>query len=130
MIWCFCGNFIPPEPPQQIKYNAVCTAYTPTVAECGKTDKITASGTYATEGRTVACDDLPLGTIIKLKNGQQYIVEDRFGAGHHNRIDIYMEDKANAIQFGKQYKEFELQGQYEVPNFIKSQIKKGVTFVC
>ena len=59
----------------------LCTAYTASFDECGKTDGITASGAKATINRTVAADDLPLGTRIRI-NGQEYIVEDRFGGGY------------------------------------------------
>ena len=40
------------------------TAYNATVEQCGKADGITASGTYVTEGRTVACNDFPFGTKL------------------------------------------------------------------
>lgn len=82
----------------------ICTAYTPAFDECGKTDGITASGHPAIQGVTVACDDLPLGTEVVI-DGNTYIVQDRFGAGHgKHRMDIYMEQKADAFKFGRQVK--------------------------
>ena len=36
-------------------------------------------------------------------NNQRYIVQDRFGGGHKNRIDIYMNNKEDALKFGRQY---------------------------
>lgn len=81
----------------------VCTAYTASFAECGKTDGITASGTKVTQGRTIAADDLPFGTQLVI-DGHTYTVEDCFGAGHKNRIDIYMDDRTDAINFGRQVK--------------------------
>lgn len=80
----------------------LCTAYSPTVEECGKTDGITASGIRAVEGETVAADDLPLGTKIEI-GGKIYTVHDRFGAGHKNRVDIFMESQEDCFRFGKRY---------------------------
>lgn len=82
----------------------ICTAYTAAFDECGKTDGITASGHPAIQGITVACDGLPLGTEVVI-DGNTYIVQDRFGAGHgKHRMDIYMEQKADAFKFGRQVK--------------------------
>ena len=82
----------------------ICTAYTAAFDECGKTDGITASGHPAIQGVTVACDGLPLGTEVVI-DGNTYIVQDRFGAGHgKHRMDIYMEQKADAFKFGRQVK--------------------------
>ena len=85
----------------------VCTAYTASFEECGKTDGITASMTKATQGRTIAADDLPFGTKVKI-DGHIYTVEDRFGAGHKHRIDIYMDNKDDAWNFGRQVKVVEI----------------------
>lgn len=86
----------------------ICTAYTAAFDECGKTDGITASGHVATQGITVACDGLPLGTEVVI-DGHTYIVQDRFGAGHgKHRMDIYMEQKADAFKFGRQVKIVEI----------------------
>lgn len=86
----------------------ICTAYTAAFDECGKTDGITASGLVATQGITVACDGLPLGTEVVI-DGHTYIIQDRFGAGHgKHRMDIYMEQKADAFKFGRQVKIVEI----------------------
>lgn len=82
----------------------ICTAYTPALDECGKTDSITASGVLATAGTTIACDGLPLGTEVII-DGHSYIVQDRFGGGHgKTKIDIFMNTKAEAFRFGRQTK--------------------------
>lgn len=88
----------------------VVTYYTSSGEECGNTDGITASGAPAIEGRTVAADHLPFGTIIEI-DGVQYVVEDRFGAGHTDKIDVYVEDKEKAIKLGKRKVEVKI---YEV----------------
>lgn len=80
----------------------LCTAYSPSFEECGKTDGITASGIRAVEGETVAADDLPLGTKVEI-NGEIYTVHDRFGAGHKNRIDIFKESQVDCFKFGRQF---------------------------
>lgn len=86
----------------------ICTAYTAAFDECGKTDGITASGHVATQGITVSCDGLPLGTGVVI-DGHTYIIQDRFGAGHgKHRMDIYMEQKADAFKFGRQVKIVEI----------------------
>lgn len=80
----------------------LCTAYTASADECGKADGITASGVPARAGVTVAADHLPLGTRIRI-DGKEYIVQDRFGGGHKNKIDIFMDSKSDAYAFGKQW---------------------------
>ena len=76
------------------------TAYCPCSKCCGKSDGITASGTKATQGRTVACNSLEIGTKIRI-NGHDYVVEDR-GTSH---IDIFFNSHQSALNFGVQYAE-------------------------
>lgn len=57
----------------------------------------TASGSKPTEGRTVACGDLPFGTRIMIDD-HEYIVEDRGVNGAW--IDIYVESHERALQLG------------------------------
>ena len=82
------------------------TAYCACVKCCGKSDGITASGTKATQGRTIAADPryYPYGTKIKL-NGKTYIVEDCGGAIKGNRIDMYFDSHQDALQWGVRYVE-------------------------
>lgn len=96
------------ERPRNRKVIANCSAYTADPAECGgNASGITASGRRAVEGRTVAMDDVPLGTRVRI-NGKTYVVEDRFGGGYSNRVDIYMNNKSDAINFGRQNLEVEI----------------------
>lgn len=92
---------------EPVKYIANVSWYTAADDECGKSDGITASGKMAVAGVTVAADDLPLGTIVRI-NGHDYIVQDRFGAGHTNRIDIYCNSKEEAFNNGRQFLEVEI----------------------
>lgn len=82
------------------------TAYCPCVKCCGKSDGITASGTKAKQGRTVAVDPrcIPYGTEIII-DGQTYIAEDCGGAiKGSNRIDLFFSSHEQALSFGRQTK--------------------------
>lgn len=76
------------------------TAYCACSKCCGKSDGITASGTKATQGRTVAMGGVPLGTKISI-NGKTYVVEDRGTVYGH--VDIFFNSHSAALQFGKRY---------------------------
>ena len=90
---------------ERYSFVAEVTAYTASDDECGKHDEITASGTYATEGRTIAVPSwIPFGTIVTI-DGHEYVAEDHGGDIQNNRIDIYMENKSDAIEFGRKYME-------------------------
>ena len=78
------------------------TAYCNCSLCCGKwAGGPTASGTVPTEGRTVACNSIPMGTHIII-NGHEYIVEDT-GAMGNNVIDIYMASHSAGNQFGRKF---------------------------
>lgn len=84
----------------------VCTAYTPN--DAGMDGKgITASGVKAVEGVTVAVDpSIPYGTQIYIPALDKLLtVQDRGGAIKGNRLDLYMEDRNKALDFGVQYLE-------------------------
>lgn len=68
---------------------------------CGKSDGITATGTQATEGRTIAVDPevIPYGTEVII-DGHTYIAEDCGGSIKGKRIDIYVDDHDRALQYG------------------------------
>ena len=79
------------------------TAYCACAKCCGKQTGITASGTRATAGRTVAASSqFAFGTKL-LINGNVYTVEDRGGAIKGNKIDIYMNSHAEALAWGVKY---------------------------
>lgn len=84
--------------------NYKLTAYCACSRCCGKSDGITASGTVATQGRTIAVDPnvIPYGTEVVI-NGNTYIAEDRGGAIYGNRIDIFFNNHQDALNFGVQY---------------------------
>ena len=79
------------------------TAYCSCVKCCGKTNGITAMGTKASEGRTVATSSkFAFGTKLNI-NGHVYTVEDRGGAITGNKIDIYVNSHAAALAWGVRY---------------------------
>ncbi len=79
------------------------TAYCSCAKCCGKSTGRTASGTQATAGRTVAAPaNFAFGTKLNI-GGQIYTVEDRGGAIKGNKIDIYVNSHAAALQWGVRY---------------------------
>lgn len=76
------------------------TAYCACSKCCGKSDGITASGTKATAGRTVAASGFSFGTKLYI-NGNTYVVEDR--GVPSGVIDIYFDSHSEAMNFGVQY---------------------------
>ena len=90
------------------------TAYCCCKKCCGKEEThpdygITATGTKATEGRTIAVDPLivPLGSTIYL-NGNPYIAEDTGSAIKGKRIDLFINNHQKAKEFGVQEMEVKL----------------------
>lgn len=78
------------------------SAYTAAADECGKSDGITASGKKVKENETIACPkNFAFGTKINIEGYGTYICQDRGGAIKGNKIDIYMETKAQAFAFGR-----------------------------
>ena len=79
------------------------TAYCPCSKCCGKSNGITASGTKAKAGRTVAASSkFAMGTKLNI-NGHIYTVEDRGGAINGNKIDIYVNSHSEALRWGVKY---------------------------
>lgn len=79
------------------------TAYCACSKCCGKSDGITASGTKAKQGRTIAVDpkQIPYGTKVVI-NGHTYIAEDCGGGIGKNRIDVFFNSHKEALNFGVQ----------------------------
>ena len=93
-----------PDSPKQISLGEyTITHYCACPECCGKwADGITATGTEATEGRTIAVDPdvIPYGTQIII-DGHIYIAEDCGGAIKGQKIDIYVEDHDEALSRGR-----------------------------
>lgn len=82
------------------------THYCPCSKCCGKSDGITATGTVAVPGRTLAVDPrvIPYGTkvVLKYNDGtvEDYIAEDRGGSIRGNRVDVFMGQHRAALYAG------------------------------
>ncbi len=99
------------KPPSNIEwYTIEVSFYCPCYRCCGKTNGITASGNYATEGVTVALpSSIPFGTRIVI-DGHEYICQDRGGAiidygGNFIRADIYLNSHEECLRRGRYYTE-------------------------
>lgn len=85
------------------------TAYCPCSRCCGKwANGITATGTLAAEGRTIAVDPrvIPYGSTVTIYfsdgTSHTYTAEDCGGAIKENRIDVFFADHQTAREFGVQ----------------------------
>lgn len=76
------------------------TAYCPCEKCCGVNTGITATGTKATQGRTIGVDPsvIPYGTVVEI-DGKEYVAEDT-GAIHGKHIDIFFDKHSDALAFG------------------------------
>jgi 3D (Asp-Asp-Asp) domain-containing protein len=79
------------------------TAYCACERCCGKSDGITATGTKATAGRTLAVDpnEIPYGSVVVI-GGNEYIAEDCGGSVKGNVVDIYFDSHDEAAKYGRQ----------------------------
>lgn len=87
--------------------NFKLTFYCPCTSCCGENAQgITASGTVATEGRTVSADPsvLPIGTHIYIEGYGELVVEDTGSAIKGNVLDIYKTSHSDCLEAGVQYR--------------------------
>lgn len=83
------------------KMTVTAYGYCSCVKCCGKSNAITATGTKAREGRTIAVDTnlIKLGSEVII-NGHTYVAEDTGGGIKGNKIDIFFGSHAAALNFG------------------------------
>jgi len=77
------------------------TAYTAADDECGNGDGITASGRPVRPGYVAMSRSIPFGTRVWIEGMGMYEVQDRGGAIEDGKIDIYVETKDEAFEFGR-----------------------------
>jgi 3D (Asp-Asp-Asp) domain-containing protein len=83
------------------------TAYTAYEESTGKTPAhpafgITASGRRVQPGITAACPrELPFGTWLEIEGVGKRRCDDRGGAIRGNRLDIYIPELTDALEFGR-----------------------------
>lgn len=86
--------------------NFKLTFYCPCSICCGAfSNGITATGTTATQGRTIAVDKkkIPLGSQVYIEGYGWFTAEDTGGAIKGNRIDIFMSSHQAALNAGVQH---------------------------
>lgn len=80
----------------------IVTAYSSTPDQTDSSPFITANGTYVRDG-IIATNFLPFGTKVKFpeySGDKIYIVADRMAKKNSHKIDIWMESRGAALQFG------------------------------
>lgn len=79
------------------------TFYCPCKKCCGKTDGITATGTKATEGRTIGVNPkvIPYGSQVYIEDMGWYVAEDTGGGIRNNHIDVFMSSHDRALKAGR-----------------------------
>ena len=82
------------------------TAYCDCKKCCGKSDGVTATGTIAKEGRTIAVDPnkIPYGSTVLVYHKKElvgiYIAEDCGGAIKGKKLDIFFDKHSDARKWG------------------------------
>ena len=87
---------------KEVKRNIIVTAYSSTVDQCDASPFITAMGSHVRDG-IVASNFLPFGAKVRFPDmygDKIFVVEDRMAKKNSYKIDIWMETRAEAMQFG------------------------------
>ena len=95
--------------PKTTRYVMV-TAYSSTVDQCDSTPFITAHNTRVRDG-IIAANFLPFHTKVKIPElfgNKVFEVEDRMNTKYSDRVDIWMESRADAIHFGARFLKIEV----------------------
>jgi 3D (Asp-Asp-Asp) domain-containing protein len=89
-------------PSNSLKQKVTVTAYSSTPDQTDNTPFITAMGSTVRDG-IVACNFLKFGTKIRLPEiygDKIFVVEDRMAIYNSHKVDVWMETRAEALQFG------------------------------
>lgn len=106
------GPTLPAIPDREAKRTmyVMVTAYNSEPGQTDDTPFITASNTRTRDG-IVATNFLPFGTLVRFPDvygDKQFVVEDRMNKRYYYHMDIWMEEKSEAIQFGSQFLKMEI----------------------
>jgi len=104
------GPTMPEDDPKPKIIKTVLTAYSSSPDETDDSPFITASGSRVRDG-IVATNALPMGTQVRIPEiygDKIFVVEDRMARRFHDRMDIWMPTKREAIIFGKIIAEIEI----------------------
>ncbi|OGZ33682.1 MAG: hypothetical protein A2Y98_01170 [Candidatus Portnoybacteria bacterium RBG_19FT_COMBO_36_7] len=83
----------------------ITTAYSSTPDQTDSSPFITAAGSTVRDG-IVACNFLKFGTMVRfpeIYGDKIFVVEDRMAKRNSHKIDIWMESRSQALQFGVKY---------------------------
>ncbi len=95
-----------PKPQPKPTHRLLVTAYCRCSICCGKwSDGITATGTKATAGRTIACDrrEFPMGTVLEIEGVGRRVCEDTGSMIRGLHVDEYVDDHEAALQLGRRH---------------------------
>ena len=68
----------------------------------------TASGKWPQVGHAAA-DHLPFGSRVTLPDGRVLTIEDRFGGGFTNKLDIFMATEKECWEWGRRWLECKIE---------------------
>ena len=102
------------EPEREYLGTYTVVGYDTCAACCGWTAGITASGTQATVGRTVAMNGIPFGTTLYIEGIGERIVEDRGGMAD-GVIDVLCENHAACYAITGRYEVYKVIAPEDTP---------------
>ena len=86
------------------------SAYNSLPEQTDSTPFITASNTRTRDG-IVATNSLPFGSIVRFPDvygDKEFVVEDRMNKRYYYQMDIWMEHRVDAVNFGSQFLKMEI----------------------
>jgi 3D (Asp-Asp-Asp) domain-containing protein len=90
------------EPSVKAERKIVVTAYSSTPDQTDSSPFLTANGSFVKEG-VIACNFLKFGTKVRIPEvygDKILVVQDRMAIYNSHKVDVWMETRAEALQFG------------------------------
>jgi 3D (Asp-Asp-Asp) domain-containing protein len=91
-------------------YTVQVSGYSSEVAQTDDSPFITAKGTHVRDG-IVAANMFPFGTVIKIPSlfgDKIFVVEDRMNKRYQNNLDVWFENKSDALKLGRRTVQIEV----------------------